>query len=142
MQLKTKPKGSVNRTGVIEATDGRRLKYRTIWRENGKQCSKGFETLEEAIDFRRYIENEMINEYKKYLEEENNAENLFKKLGYEKNEINESIYWEQPAIFELGEHTPYVSFDLVNKKWHTNIVNVEKDKSLIQAINKQIEELG
>jgi hypothetical protein len=69
------------------------------------------------------------------------AKEMFEELGYEKNEINESIYWEQPAIFELGEHTPYVSFDLVNKKWHTNIVEIEKDKQLIQAINKQIEEL-
>ena len=63
MQLKIKPKGSTNVVGVIEATDGRRLKYRAIWRENGKQCSKGFETLEEAIKFRKSIEKEMINDY-------------------------------------------------------------------------------
>ena len=68
MQLKTKSKGSTNRVGVIEATDGRRLKYRTIWRENGKQCSKGFETLEEAINFRIFVEKELMEEYKNYLE--------------------------------------------------------------------------
>ena len=68
MQLKTKPKGSTNRVGVIEASDGRRLKYRAIWRDNGKQCSKGFETLEEASKFRNYIEIEMIKEYEKILE--------------------------------------------------------------------------
>lgn len=72
MQLKLKPKGSVNKVGVIKATDGRRLKYRAIWRKNGKQCSKGFETLKEAVDFRNYIEKEMIEEYKKYLESEVN----------------------------------------------------------------------
>lgn len=68
MQLNTKPKGSTNRVGVIEAQDNRRLKYRAIWRENGKQCSKGFETFEEATNFRNYIENKKINEYKTYLD--------------------------------------------------------------------------
>lgn len=70
------------------------------------------------------------------------AKEMFEKLGYEYQEINECLYWEQPVIFELGELTPYVSFDLVNKKWHTNIVKIEKHKELIQAINKQVEELG
>ena len=70
MQLKTKCKGSTSRVGVIEATDNRRLKYRAIWRENGKQCSKGFEDFEEAVKFRNYIENKMIDEYKEYLEKE------------------------------------------------------------------------
>ena len=70
------------------------------------------------------------------------AKEMFEEMGYEYQEINECIYWEQPAIFELGELTPYVSFDLVNKKWHTNIIKIEKHKELIQAINKQCEELG
>lgn len=70
MQLKTKPKGHTNRVGVIEATDNRRLKYRAIWREEGKQCSKGFENYEEAVRFRNEIEKQMIEEYKKYLNNE------------------------------------------------------------------------
>ena len=70
MQLKTKCKGSTSRVGVIKATDNRRLKYRAIWRENGKQCSKGFEDFEEAVKFRNSIENKMIDEYKEYLEKE------------------------------------------------------------------------
>ena len=70
MQLKTKCKGSTSRVGVIETTDNRRLKYRAIWRENGKQCSKGFEEFAEAVKFRNSIENKMIDEYKAYLEKE------------------------------------------------------------------------
>ena len=70
MQLKTKCKGSTNRVGVIEAKDGRTLKYRAIWRENGKQCSKGFDNFEEAVKFRNYIETELINEYKEFLNDE------------------------------------------------------------------------
>ena len=70
------------------------------------------------------------------------AKEMFEKLGYEYSKVNEKIYWEQPAIFELGELTPYVSFDLIYQKWDTDIVEIEKDKKLIQAINKQVEELG
>jgi hypothetical protein len=69
------------------------------------------------------------------------AKDQFEELGYEYSKVNEKIYWEQPAIFELGEPTPYVSFDLINQEWNTNIVEIEKDKKLIQAINKQVEEL-
>lgn len=69
MQLKTKCKGSTNRVGVIEATDGRRLKYRAIWKENGKQCSKGFENFEDAKKFRSLIEIKLMDEYKDFLEE-------------------------------------------------------------------------
>lgn len=70
MHLKTKSKGSTGRVGVIEATDNRPKKYRAIWRENGKQRSKGFYTLEEAVAFRNIIENELIDEYKTYLKQE------------------------------------------------------------------------
>ena len=63
MQLKTKPKGSTDRVGVIESHDNRKLKYRTIWRENGKQCSKGFENYDEAVKFREEIEKELIDDY-------------------------------------------------------------------------------
>lgn len=78
MQLKIKPKGSTNRVGVIKATDGRRLKYRTIWRDDGKQCSKGFEKFEDAVNFRISIEKKLIEEYMKGLESKegkNNAKN-------------------------------------------------------------------
>ena len=65
MQLNVKAKGSNNRSGVIVANDNRRLKYRTIWRENGKQCSKGFENYDDAVRYREFIEKEMINNYLK-----------------------------------------------------------------------------
>ena len=70
------------------------------------------------------------------------AREMFEKLGYEYSKVNEKIYWEQPAIFELGEPTPYVSFDLINQEWNTNIVEIEKDKELIKAINQQVKELN
>ena len=74
MQLNTKPKGRTNRVGVIEATDGRLLKYRAIWRENGKQCSMGFENYEDAVAFRSSIEKEMIKDYLEEIDKEENNE--------------------------------------------------------------------
>ena len=71
MQLKTSPKGQTNRVGVIIANDNRRLKYRTIWREDGKQRSQGFENYEDAVKFREHIEREMIQDYLKILDKEN-----------------------------------------------------------------------
>ena len=68
MQLKTKSKGSLNCVGVIKANDKRAKKYRAIWRENGKQKSKGFENYEDAVKFRKYIELELINNYVQELE--------------------------------------------------------------------------
>lgn len=70
------------------------------------------------------------------------AKEMFVKLGYEYSKINEKIYWEEPNPYELGGLSPYIEFDLINKKWHTNIVEINKYKDLIQAINKQVEELG
>lgn len=68
MQLKTKSKGSLNCVGVIKSNDKRAKKYRAIWRENGKQKSKGFENYEDAVKFRKYIEIELINDYIQELE--------------------------------------------------------------------------
>lgn len=68
MQLKTKSKGSLNCVGVIKANDKRAKKYRAIWRENGKQKSKGFENYEDAVKFRKYIEIELMNDYMQEVE--------------------------------------------------------------------------
>ena len=93
MQLQTKPKGSTNRAGVIESRDNRRLKYRTIWRENKKQCSKGFETYEEAVLFRNYIENTLIDEYKQQLKNEiKNSNNLSEKDLQHITNLREDLY--------------------------------------------------
>ena len=100
MQLKTKPKGSINRVGVIEAPDNRRLKYRAIWRENGKQRSKGFETLDEAIKFRASIEIELIDDYKTCLKNELN--DLFddEKTGENNMEVNDNTILHAMKIID------------------------------------------
>ena len=70
------------------------------------------------------------------------AKEMFEKLGYECEKIGEKIYYDIPNQYELGGHSPYIVFYTVNKHWDTNIVEIEKDKKLMKAINKQIEELG
>lgn len=70
------------------------------------------------------------------------AKDMFEKLGYKYEKIGEKIYYDIPNQYELGGHSPYVVFYTVNKHWDTNIVEIGKDKELIKAINKQIEELG
>lgn len=74
------------------------------------------------------------------------AKEMFKRIGYECFDDREreglplTILYKQPE-WELGGHTPYVMFNLVDKKWDTNIVDVQK-LPVRDAINKQIEELG
>lgn len=70
------------------------------------------------------------------------AKELFEDLGYKEYKSDERLYWSEPNEYELGGHEPYVVFDLIYQEWHSNIVDIEKKKDLIQAINKQIEELG
>ena len=70
------------------------------------------------------------------------AKEMFEKLGYEEYKTDERLYWSKPNEYELGGHEPYVVFDLIYQEWNTNIVEIKKEKDLIQAINKQIEELG
>ena len=103
MQLKTKPKGCINRVGVVKAPDKRRLKYRAIWRENGKQRTKGFATVEEAIAFRNSIEKKLINDYKNYLDREVDNKNIeevkideVKKCGSCKYHYIEEISFNSP----------------------------------------------
>ena len=67
MQLKVKSKSSTNCVGVIKANDKRTKKYRAIWKENGKQKSKGFEIYEDAVKYRKSIEIKLMNEYIKEL---------------------------------------------------------------------------
>ena len=71
-----------------------------------------------------------------------NAKEMFEKLGYEYSKVGEKIYYEIPNPYELGGHSPYVVFYTVTQRWDTNIINLKKDKPLIEAINKQVEELG
>ena len=66
---------------------------------------------------------------------------MFEKLGYKEYKTDERLYWFEPNEYELGGHEPYVVFDLIYQEWHSNIVDIEKKKDLIQAINKQVEEL-
>lgn len=74
------------------------------------------------------------------------AKEMFKRIGYdcfddrESEEKPLSILYKQPER-GLGEHVPYVNFNLVDKKWDTNIVDVHK-LPVQAAIDKQIEELG
>lgn len=70
------------------------------------------------------------------------AKEMFEKLGYEYSKVGEKIYYEIPNPYELGGHSPFVIFYTVNQYWDTNIVEINKDKELIKAINKQVEELG
>lgn len=70
------------------------------------------------------------------------AREMFEKLGYEYSKVGEKIYYEKPNPYELGGHSPYVVFYTINKHWDTNLVDFGRDKELIKAINKQIEELG
>ncbi len=70
------------------------------------------------------------------------AKEMFEKLGYEYSKVGEKIYYEEPNPYELGGHSPYIVFYTVNQHWDTNIVGIEKKKDLLQAINKQVEELG
>ncbi len=112
MQLKTKPKGSINRVGVIEAPDNRRLKYRAIWRENGKQRSKGFETLDEAIKFRASIEIELIDDYKTCLKNELNDLFNDEKTGENNMEVKDNtILHAMKIIDDSYQH----KFDFMEK---------------------------
>lgn len=52
-------RNKVNAIGYVVSKDGRRLKFRVIWKEQGKQISKGFETEAEALEFRKKIEKEV-----------------------------------------------------------------------------------
>ena len=69
------------------------------------------------------------------------AKEMFEKLGYEYRKVGEKIYYEIPNDYELGGHSPYVVFYTINKHWDTNLVDFGRNKELIKAINKQIEEL-
>lgn len=74
------------------------------------------------------------------------AKEMLERIGYdcfddrESEEKPLSILYKQPER-GLGEHVPYVNFNLVDKKWDTNIVDVHK-LPVQAAIDKQIEELG
>ena len=76
------------------------------------------------------------------------AKEMFEKLGYEcfddrtRHGLPILISYVEPNEYELGGHSPYVDFVLPDKRWRTNIVNIEQDVALMNAINKQVEELG
>lgn len=70
------------------------------------------------------------------------AKEMFEELGYKYEKIGEKIYYEEPNLYELGGHSPCIVFYTVNRYWDTNIVNIEKDKKIMKAINKQVAELG
>lgn len=69
------------------------------------------------------------------------AKEMFEKLGYECYQIEGYILYEEPTR-DLGGLSAYIKFYLEDKKWLTNIVGIYTHKELLQAINKQIEELG
>lgn len=65
-----------------------------------------------------------------------NAEEMFKKLGYEKGTANSPGY----LGYERFEDDKYFSFDLISKEIYVceDRITVEE----LKAINKQCEELG
>ena len=76
------------------------------------------------------------------------AKEMFEKLGYECRDDREqkglplTISYVQPNHYELGGHSPYVEFVLPDKRWRTNIVDIKQDVNLMNAIYKQLQELG
>lgn len=75
------------------------------------------------------------------------AKEMFKKLGFECRDDRErkglplTISYVEPNDYELGGHCAYVDFILPDKNWKTNIVDIKNNIKIMQAINKQIEEL-
>lgn len=75
------------------------------------------------------------------------AKEMFEKLGYECFDDRErdglplSILYRKEDIPEV---VGYVSFDLPDRRYTTNVENIESKNNgkLLQAINKQVEELG
>lgn len=76
------------------------------------------------------------------------AKEMFEKLGYKCRDDREqkglplTISYVQLNDYELGGHCPYVDFILPDRKWRSNIVNITANIRLMQAINKQVKELG
>ena len=77
-----------------------------------------------------------------------NAKDMFKELDFDCHDDREqkglplSITYIQPNPYELGGHSPYVEFILPDRNWRTNIVDIEKDNKIMQAISQQKKELG
>lgn len=69
------------------------------------------------------------------------AKEMFEKIGMEKDEEvgKISYHFKDDMEYPYGMYA-YVDFDLLKRKYHTNMVN--PDEEIKKAINKQIEELG
>lgn len=64
LRIVTNQENSLNKRnaiGIYIATDNRKKKYRVIWKENQKQKTKGFESYDEALDFREKIEKDVYH---------------------------------------------------------------------------------
>ncbi len=76
------------------------------------------------------------------------AKEMFEKLGYECFDDRDDKKHLPLTILYRKEDTPeivvWVSFDLPDKKYRTNVKNIESKNNgkFLKAINKQVEELG
>lgn len=76
------------------------------------------------------------------------AKEMFEELGFkcyddrEREGLPLIISYVKPNDYELGGHCTYVDFILPDRIWRTNIVNINKNKKIMEAINKQVKELG
>lgn len=77
--------------------------------------------------------------------ENKSAREMFEELGYEcfddrkRDGLPLTIMYRE-SLRNFDECVAYIIFNLVDKKYNTNLVNVNDNTKL--AINKQIEELG
>lgn len=65
-----------------------------------------------------------------------NAEEMFEKLGYKKEDFSSSGY----IYYERAENDEYFSFDLISKEISAYSYSITIEE--LRAINKQCEELG
>ena len=76
------------------------------------------------------------------------AKEMFEELGYECFDDRDDKEYLPLTILYRKEDIPevvvWVSFDLPDKKYRTNVKNIESKNNgkFLQAINKQVEELG
>lgn len=57
-------KNKHNVKGIFVCKDNRKKKYRVMWKENKKQKSKGFENYNEALEYRKNVEEKIYNKPK------------------------------------------------------------------------------